>query len=82
MTLLWQAVLLAPLTTHVGGKKMDEWALFDVFHPTFAVAGSVRDSLESVKERGEGSNGGQKVTLERIALGDQQLHQGHTHLAK
>lgn len=53
-----------------------------MFHPTFAVAGSVRDSLESVKERGEGSNGGQKVTLERIALGDQQLHQGHTHLAK
>ena len=60
---------------------MDDWSLFDVFHHTFAVAGSVRDCLESVEEGGEGRYGGQKVTLKRVALGDQQLHQRPAHLA-
>ena len=48
---------------------------------TFAIAGSVRHSLQSVQKGGEGGDGGQEMALQRVALGHQQLHQGHAHLA-
>ena len=47
---------------------------------TFTIAGSVRHSLKRVEEAGQGGDGGDKLDLEAVRLGDQDLEQRQTGL--